>query len=119
MIKSKNLGGFITIPIPKPTKFPMSFETYKKEYGVDLMDILTDNPDNTKVPSFKVNKPIFTEDVDGYSGYLPIILPIVVDVTDSASETGEQLRLIHGFFPDSGFFIQIDWVNKTLSGNEI
>lgn len=118
MIKSKNLGGFITIPIPAPIRFPMSFETYKKEYGVDLTDILTDNPDNTKIPSFKLNKPIFTEDVDKLSEWLPTILPIVVGLSPQESEFGEQLQIIHGCLPDSGFYMQIDWVNKTLHGNE-
>lgn len=110
---------FITIPIPKPTSSTMTFEEYKKEYGFDLMDILTDDPDSATVPLFKVHKPIFTEDVDRHDVTLPIILPLIVDLTDAESETGEQLRLLHSCSKNDGFFIQINWVNKTLFRNEI
>lgn len=114
MNKSKNLGGFITIPIPAPNKFPMTFDTYKREYGVDLMDILTDDPDEASLSRLKVNKPILTEDVDGYIFWIPRIVPAVTSVADDVS----QLQIIHGFYPNAGIYMQIDWANKTLSGAE-
>lgn len=113
MNKSKNLGGFITIPLPAPDKFPMSFEGYKKEYGVDLMDILTDNPEDANLPAIKASKPILTEDVDMWFRWMPKILPLVVRTAD------DKLHFIHGYLPDSGYYMQIDWGNKTLSGGEL
>ena len=115
MSKIQNLGGFITIPIPSPNKFPMTFDTYKKEYGVDLMDILTDDTEGN-VPVFKSKKPILTEDVDHVYKSLPSVSPLVSTVADDGENA--YLRLNHGYFPDRGFYMEINWANKTLSGGE-
>lgn len=114
MSKSKNLGGFITIPIPSPSKFPMTFEVYKKKYGIDLTDILTGSPEEVALSILKVKKPIFTEDVDGFYPNIPPILPIATSIAGDVS----ALQIIHGYYPDYGFYMQIDWANKTLSGAE-
>lgn len=118
MSNSKNLGGFINIPIPGlgTGAYPMTFETYKKKYGIDLRDILTDNPEGGTVPLFKVNKPIYTEDVDRYNDTIPVILPIVTNI--GQYDGVDRLQIVHGVESKSGFYMIVDWVNKTLSAEE-
>ena len=90
--------------------------SYKYLEKAGLMDILADNPNGDAVPVFKVNKPIFTEDVDRYIPTLPIILPIVASST--VVEDVQVLQIIHGIFRQEGFYMLVNWTNKTISVDE-
>lgn len=118
MNKSKNLGGFITIPLPRSENFPMSFDEYKKRYGFDLTDILEGAEDKDTHMKFKVNKPLLGEDVDDYNiEYFPKIAPIV----SFANKLDEDMVLIImlGVPEKVGFGFQINWNTKTLVWYEI
>lgn len=118
MNKSKNLGGFITIPLPAPEKFPMSFETYKKRYGFDLTDILEGDEDEESHVKFKANKPLLGEDIDDYNiGYFPKIAPIV-SFSSTLSEDNVVLTIVLGVPEKSGFGFQVNWNTKTLTKYE-
>lgn len=118
MKKPKNLGGFITIPIPAPENFPMSFDEYKKRYGLDLTDILEGTESEETHVKFKVNKPLLGEDVDDYYiGFFPKIAPIISFSDKLDDDT--VLVIMLGVREKSGIGFQVKWNKKTLIHYEI
>ena len=118
MNKSKNLGGFITIPIPSPDNFPMTFDEYKKRYGLDLTDILEGTESEETHMKFKANKPLLGEDVDDYNiGYFPKIAPIVSYST--TLDEDHVLVIMIGVPERSAIGFQVNWNTKTLTQYEI
>lgn len=109
-----NNGGFITIPIQNPfsDKYPMTFDAYQKEYGVDLNIILEDDPNRPGKCLFKAHKPLYTEDVDRYYREQPLISNLDYEYANDA------LRIVHGKAGNSGIYMVVDWENKTLTGGE-
>lgn len=120
MSKSKNLGGFITIPIPKPSNLNISLDEYKSRYGMDLRDVMEDTGDRGVgvFPSrFIVNKPILTEDIDGYFTHLPRIGHAIVKTVNINNQN--ETVIIHGDTSNEAIGLYVDWANQKVMGYEI
>lgn len=114
-----NLGGFITIPIPKYSALNISLDEYKARYGVDLRDVMefSGSTGTGRYPTrFTTNKPLLTEDVDGESPHMPRIGHAIIKMVNINGQN--ESVIIHGDPTIDAIGLYVDWVNQKVIGYE-